>query len=75
MGIRSREVIITREPLKVHQLYEDDWMDYKGYAKLFGCLQYVTRGWFDRGLKHVTRGKNKYAQVKDVIDYIAGGHA
>lgn len=68
-------MIIIKDPLKVGSLFMDEYMDYKGYAKLFGCLQRVTKAWFERGLIYTERKGKKYAKIEDVYNYICGGYA
>ncbi len=66
-------IIMKVEDIKF--LYKDDYLDFRQLAKLFNCFQYVTKNWFDRGLKHVEHNKKKYASYGDVCEYITGGYA
>ncbi|MCP4986021.1 MAG: hypothetical protein GY928_08115 [Colwellia sp.] len=56
-------------------LYGHEYMDRKQLSILFGCLQYVCRSWFDRGLEHITRKGVQYAKLDDVCEFIALGLA
>ncbi len=68
-------IIIVKDVKGIKNLYGNHYLDRKQLSILFGCLQYVCRSWFDRGLKHITRKGVQYASIDDVCYFIECGLA